>query len=207
MTLMPSFDSQLFKGIAETVYSQGYCVLENALPHDLAISLLARVKKIKPNDFKEAGVGRKDEYGKHEDIRQDQIFWIDGVCDTEKTWLEWASQLRQAINQHLFLGLFSYESHFAHYKKGEFYKKHMDAFRGQSNRKLSTVIYLNPEWDSRDGGELLIYNEKSDQVIERVVPRLGTLVVFLSEVFPHEVLPATQDRYSIAGWFRVNEGL
>lgn len=33
---------------------------------------------------------------------------------------------------------------------------------------------------------------------------LGTLVVFLSEEFEHEVLPAKRDRYSIAGWFRVN---
>jgi SM-20-related protein len=30
------------------------------------------------------------------------------------------------------------------------------------------------------------------------------LVVFLSEEFPHEVLPTATDRYSIAGWFRVN---
>ncbi|MFL0800128.1 MAG: 2OG-Fe(II) oxygenase [Agarilytica sp.] len=204
---MSSFDSQLFSGIAEKVYSQGYCVIENALPNELAISLLERVKNLEPNSFKDAGVGRKNEYAKHEDIRQDQIFWIDGICETEKSWLEWTSLLQQAINQQLFLGLFSYESHFAHYKKGEFYKKHVDAFRGQSNRKLSTVTYLNPEWDSGDGGELLIYSEQGDQVIEKVMPHLGTLVVFLSEVFPHEVLPATQDRFSIAGWFRVNEGL
>jgi len=37
-----------------------------------------------------------------------------------------------------------------------------------------------------------------------VLPQLGTLVVFLSEEFPHEVLAAQRDRYSIAGWFRVN---
>jgi SM-20-related protein len=30
------------------------------------------------------------------------------------------------------------------------------------------------------------------------------VVIFLSERIPHEVLPATRDRYSIAGWFRVN---
>ncbi len=207
LMLMSSFDPKIFKGIAEAIYSQGYCVLENAVPDELALGLLAWVKNLKQHDFKDAGVGRKSEYAQHEDIRQDRIFWIDGVCETEKSWLEWTSLLQQAVNQQLFLGLFSFESHFAHYQKGEFYKKHVDAFRGQSNRKLSTVTYLNPEWDSRDGGELLIYDEKSGRVIEKVVPRLGTLVVFLSEEFPHEVLPATQDRYSIAGWFRVNEGV
>jgi SM-20-related protein len=44
-------------------------------------------------------------------------------------------------------------------------------------------------------------------VIEKVVPQMGTLVVFLSERFPHEVLPAHADRYSIAGWFRVNTSI
>jgi SM-20-related protein len=37
----------------------------------------------------------------------------------------------------------------------------------------------------------------------RVAPECGKLVIFLSEDFPHEVLPATQLRQSIAGWFRI----
>jgi hypothetical protein len=32
--------------------------------------------------------------------------------------------------------------------------------------------------------------------------RGGTLVVFLSDRFPHEVLPARRERLSLAGWFR-----
>ena len=28
-----------------------------------------------------------------------------------------------------------------------------------------------------------------------------------SKEFPHEVLPANRDRYSVAGWFRVNTSL
>jgi SM-20-related protein len=39
-----------------------------------------------------------------------------------------------------------------------------------------------------------------------VAPRAGTLVCFLSERIPHEVLAAHVDRISIAGWFRRNEG-
>jgi SM-20-related protein len=38
----------------------------------------------------------------------------------------------------------------------------------------------------------------------KVTPLMGTLVLFLSEDFPHEVLPATRDRYAIAGWYRIN---
>jgi Predicted proline hydroxylase len=47
----------------------------------------------------------------------------------------------------------------------------------------------------------------SEEVVEKVVPQMGTLAVFLSERFPHEVLPARADRYSIAGWFRVNTSI
>lgn len=38
----------------------------------------------------------------------------------------------------------------------------------------------------------------------KIVPLHETFVVFLSQEFPHEVLPANRDRYSIAGWFQAN---
>ena len=66
------------------------------------------------------------------------------------------------------------------------------------------VVYLNPGWQPTDGGELVIYQDDADQKGIRVTPAFATAVVFLSEEFPHEVLPAQRDRYSIAGWFRVN---
>jgi SM-20-related protein len=101
--------------------------------------------------------------------------------------------------------LFSFESHFAHYAPGDYYKRHYDAFKGEANRILSIVTYLNPGWMQSDGGELVIYRDDQDREGIRVVPLHGTIVVFLSALFPHEVLPAERDRYSVAGWFRVNE--
>jgi SM-20-related protein len=108
------------------------------------------------------------------------------------------------LNRRLFLGLFSFESHFSHYGKGDFYKKHQDAFKGKSNRKLSLVTYLNRHWQDSNGGELVIYTKNVSQPTIRVEPKFGTVVLFLSEDFPHEVLPCSADRYSVAGWFRVN---
>lgn len=105
------------------------------------------------------------------------------------------------------MGLFDYEAHFAHYQPGAFYRRHLDAFRGRTNRVLTTLLYLNPDWQPGDGGELLLYPEQGEGVLERVSPRAGTLVIFLSARFPHEVLPAQADRYSIAGWFRVNNSI
>ena len=102
------------------------------------------------------------------------------------------------------LGLYSFESHFAVYQPGAFYKRHLDAFKGQANRVLSLVTYLNPDWQEADGGQLVIYTSEEDKTGIRVLPKFGTVVVFLSEEFPHEVLPATRSRSSIAGWYRVN---
>ena len=94
-------------------------------------------------------------------------------------------QLRSEVNRQFFMGLFDYECHYAKYQAGDFYKKHLDAFKGRSNRVLTTVCYLN---SPSVGGELVIYAEDSTTVLARVSPKAGTLVVFESERFPHEVL-------------------
>jgi SM-20-related protein len=60
------------------------------------------------------------------------------------------------------------------------------------------VCYLN---SVPLGGELVIYDEQ-DQFLLQVQPSQGSLVMFESERFPHEVKPAQDVRYSIAGWFR-----
>lgn len=72
---------------------------------------------------------------------------------------------------------------------------------------LSVITYLNPAWLPTDGGELVIYNDDKDRDGIKVVPLYGTLVIFLSEEFPHEVLPSSRDRHSVAGWFRVNTSI
>ena len=72
---------------------------------------------------------------------------------------------------------------------------------------LSVVTYLNDEWQTTDGGELALYANDQDNTGVRVLPEKGTIVIFLSEVFPHEVLTAKRERHSVAGWFRLNTSL
>jgi SM-20-related protein len=194
----------VFANIADDLQQHGYSIQTHALPAALTRALLAHLQQQDTHHFTAAGIGRGQQHNLDPVVRQDRICWIDGRNAAEQQWLDWAEQLKLALNQRLFLGLFSYESHFAHYPPGAFYKKHRDAFRGETNRVLSTVAYLNPDWQTGDGGELLIYHPQDDTILARVAPQLATLVVFLSEEFPHEVLPARRDRHSIAGWFRVN---
>ncbi len=191
----------LLNKIAQDLILTGISITENALPTPLCESLVQHLQFINHQQFKDAGIGRGNNYVQEKTIRKDQICWITGESDAEIAWLDWAGELQLYINQHLFLGLTVFESHFAHYRIGDSYVRHSDAFIGQKGRRLTLVVYLNHDWNSKDNGELVIYMDDQDQEGVRVLPKMGTVVVFLSEEFSHEVLPTHRDRYSIAGWF------
>jgi SM-20-related protein len=194
----------LFAKVATDLIDKGYSIQPFALPMDLSNNLATQVSSMSQQLFVEAGIGRLSKHMQNDFVRRDEICWISGDSDAGAQWLEWTGILRTYLNQHLFLGLFSFESHFSHYAAGSFYKRHLDAFKWEANRILSVVAYLNPNWQIGDGGELVLYKDEFDTQGLKVIPALGTLAIFLSEEFPHEVLPAKRDRYSIAGWYRIN---
>lgn len=200
----PQVESHLFEAIAQNLLLQGYSVHPGALPEALTQALYQHLQQMPRQKFDPAGIGRDRQHTRSDAVRKDEICWITGESTAGQHWLQWAAALQTYLNRRLFLGLFSFESHFAHYGPGDFYRRHVDAFRGETNRTLSLVVYLNPDWQECDGGELVLYRDEDDHTGIRVIPSLGTVVTFLSEEFPHEVLPARGDRYSIAGWFRVN---
>ena len=212
-TEIPGDESLLFESISNDLVAKGYSVNPYALPEKLTTLLLQHVSELSEDDFKQAGIGRAKDHVINSFVRTDEICWITGNSEAGGAWLSWTQSLQTFLNKRLFLGLFSFESHFAHYAKGDFYKKHKDAFIGEGNRVLSVVVYLNKRWSAADGGELVLYNKdvSTSPVIDHskttVIPNFGTVVVFLSEEFPHEVLPAKRDRYSIAGWFRLNNSI
>ncbi|GAB1257388.1 2OG-Fe(II) oxygenase [Aurantivibrio plasticivorans] len=197
-------DGDIFTRIIKSIEKQGYIVLDNAFPEEVLSRLFVYLKDINKDEFHPAGVGRANGFQINEFTRRDRICWLEKGPDETQSYFEWIETLRQRINRDLFLGLFDYECHFAHYPKGAFYKKHVDAFKGQSNRRLSTILYLNPQWNVKDGGELAMYQPSVAEPFINVEPVWGRVVIFLSEVFPHEVLPASRSRYSLTGWYRVN---
>lgn len=194
----------LFEQIAHDIQEKGFSINPCALPPALTENLYQHVVHMNNAEFEVAGIGRANEHNLNEFVRRDEICWINGDSDAGLQWLQWASELQIFLNRRLFLGLFSFESHFSIYGKQDFYKRHRDAFVGESNRVLSIVVYLNHQWTNQDGGELVLYKDDHDMEGSRVLPTFGTVAVFLSEEFPHEVLPAQRERLSIAGWFRVN---
>lgn len=197
----------LLDDLAEALVRDGYRILPLHLPSDLTDRLWQELQDLPDNELKVAGIGRQDDFQLNRDIRRDKIHWFTGETATQKDFLDWMEQLRAGLNCRLFLGLFDYESHFASYGPGAFYKKHLDAFKSlsnplQANRVLSTVLYLNRDWQPGDGGELLLFNDDDTHLLETVTPDYGKLIIFLSERFPHEVAVARRERQSIAGWFR-----
>ena len=190
--------------IAEALVDQGFIVLTQALDEELIAGLSAEACSMQSAAFTAAGTGRENLQQHDTRVRSDKISWLQANSQASRLYLDFAEQLRHGLNHRLFLGLFDYECHYARYEPGDFYAKHRDAFAGRRNRLLSSVLYLNRDWQRDAGGELMLYAEDATTLLRRVEPEYNTLVLFLSERFPHEVLPARRMRYSVTGWFRVN---
>jgi len=190
--------------IIENIAEQGYVVIEQFInPQEIA-PLVAQAKILYG-----AGEMHKAKTGitkvENATLRGDFIHWIEEsqASKAEMFYLSAMAELQQAINQAFFLGLFEIESHFAIYPPGAGYQKHLDQFIGKEERKVSCILYLNDNWHADDGGQLRMYlDKKEDKRFIDITPQAGTLVVFLSSDFFHEVLPAKRERMSITGWFR-----
>ena len=202
ITLKNNFRATM-DSILDNIHEHGYAVIEDAFPEGIIEELLNDCLENQP-EFKPAGIGRQQDSQLNAQIRKDKTLWLTGNSPAQAGFMALMGDLRLEVNRNFFLGLFDYECHYAKYEIGDFYLKHLDAFKGKSNRVFTTVCYLNTP-DA--GGELLVYAQDSDDVIARVAPKAGTLVVFESERFPHEVLAAESARYSIAGWFRMNNSM
>jgi len=210
----PDFDPAALARIVADLLHRGWVVIDQAVPPAIVEQLRRQAERVDDTAFTTAGVGRDDDWRRADSVRRDRVYWLDPDTAPTRWYFSWIESLRLGLNRGLFLGLFDYECHLAWYEPGAFYSTHVDAFRGDDNRKISTVLYLNENWEPSDGGELVLYapiGEDADfdpaaprSVAAIIAPTGGTLVCFLSEEVPHEVLDARADRHSIAGWFRVN---
>ncbi|WP_397454070.1 2OG-Fe(II) oxygenase [Pseudomonas sp. NA-150] len=188
--------------IVDDLATHGWSQQTIFLPEALTLVLAAECRKRSDEGgLSPASVGRGSSQQVREAVRGDRIQWLEpGESEACDQYLGLMDSLRQALNQGLFLGLEDFESHFAFYPPGAFYRKHVDRFRDDDRRIVSSVLYLNPAWHPEHGGELRMYLK--DGVEHDVQPVGGSLVVFLSSDIPHEVLPAHRDRLSLTGWYR-----
>ena len=134
--------------------------------------------------------------------RGDSTHWFvdDAMSAPQQAFAGRIDALRLALNRELMLGLVDCESHYAVYRPGARYARHLDRLRHSDARVVSAVFYLNEDWREADGGALRLY--MPDGSSRDVYPHAGNLLLFLSAQFEHEVLPAVRDRMSIACWMR-----
>ncbi len=192
----------LYPQIIDALVKDGYIIITDALDPQLATNL--KQFALDETNYKQAGISSNSDLHLDKNKRRDKIQWLSDNEVSQSEFLAFSNTLKEKLNRELYLGINYYESHFAIYGEGDFYETHMDAFKHSKNRVVTTVYYLNDDWDEKDGGELIIYDENNN-FLTKVVPHANTLIVFLSDKFPHEVKPAKKKRYSIAGWFRVDK--
>ncbi len=198
---MQQSQKMLEKIIAE-LQQQGWSVQKNFIPADLVKQLNETLQSLRQQGkLQQAGIGRRADYHIEQSIRSDQISWFeDELNPAQQQYMKLMEQLKQAVNQHFFLGLFELEVHFALYAPSAYYKRHLDQHRDQDTRQLTIITYLNENWLAEDGGALQLYLP-GEQTI-KVLPEAGTFVCFFSAEYEHEVLPAKRERASLTGWFR-----
>lgn len=202
------------------ITEHGFCVMDNFISQTTALALSSEINLLHDSaQMHEAGTGQTL-ISINKQLRGDSIYWLDeaDASIAQQLYFGQMEALRIGLNQHLYLGLFALESHLALYPIGASYKKHIDRFKSSNNshkidasvRQISCVLYLNQDWLEEDGGHLRLYVNPVDATIDtpakaalaiNISPVGGRLVIFLSDTFYHEVLPAIRDRRSLTGWF------
>jgi SM-20-related protein len=191
---------------AAAVTNRGYAVVPRFLPARNVAALREEcLSRWRAGELGRAGIGRAAGQQRRTEIRGDHILWLDEASGTPPVaaYLGALERLRRAMNESLLLGLFEFEGHFAVYPPGTFYRRHLDRFSDDDARVLTCILYLNDDWVPEDGGQLRVHFDAAEPPAScDVLPSGGTLVMFLSADFPHEVLPARRERMAITGWFR-----
>ncbi len=187
----------------EALVHSGYYIFDNFLSEYDYLELESQVQSLdKTNNFRPAKIGQSVDTKLHPLIRTDSICWLNESSQSPAlaSFHMGIHVIKQHLNRTLFLGIEQFECHYAIYKPGQFYKKHIDQFQNNQDRRISCVYYLNKIWQPRYGGELCIYNSEQE-CMASIFPLANRLVCFDSSLL-HEVLPTKHIRYSIAGWFK-----
>lgn len=172
------------------------------LTEELANGLRLHVLKLQMAGLlNAAGTGNREKKAIHEEIRKDKIYWLDKTNHNsfEQEFLLLADEFIACLNQSCYTGINACEFHFAVYDTNSFYKRHLDQFRNDGNRKFSLITYLNTEWTEADGGQLHIYHGEHT---EKVLPHSRTAVFFKSDELEHEVMVTHRQRLSVTGWLK-----
>lgn len=176
------------------------CVIaDNFISKEMFRSIMEFFLEKEQNDqLKKAGIGSSGEFQLNASIRGDFIYWLERERDKKlELFFGLMDELIESLKRHCFMSLSGSEFHIAKYPEGSHYDKHLDQFSERSNRQITVLIYLNEDWKKGDGGELKIYKDDKEILVEPIAKRL---LLFKSDTVEHEVLTTNVPRYSLTGW-------
>ena len=193
-----------FEKIILGLIDNNYGCCDDFISKDTSIGLRNNLNRLnKSGEMHQAGIGNKDDHQKNKSIRGDKIKWMtdNSVDEFEAIVQKKIGNFIEHLNTTCFTSINQFESHYASYERESFYKRHLDQFKNDDQRKYSLILYLNEDWTDEDGGILSLYPKDAAQI--DIAPMEGRMVFFRSDEMEHEVHPSlTRSRISIAGWLK-----
>lgn len=186
----------------QTLGDGGALVFDSVLGLEAATDTFNSVLKLAADgQLRRAGIGRSGNLRQDEAIRQDLITWVDETNTNEFARVTALFEgVRAAANETCWMGLKRFDTQIALYSgDGAQYDRHRDAFHGKSSRTLTAIYYPNIHWEPAHGGQLRVFF--SEDNVEDIDPVADRLVVFLSEILDHQVLPTFAPRAALTAWF------
>ncbi|GAB2540030.1 2OG-Fe(II) oxygenase [Rhodanobacter koreensis] len=192
--------SHEFSGVTNALATDGWCVVPDLLSITQTQALVSECRAM--HEAQQLTPARVGAARTATPLRGDSTHWFQAGAMSlpQQAFTDRLDALRLALNRQLMLGLVECESHYAVYPPGAGYTRHIDRLRDSDARVVSAVFYLNEDWQVANGGALRLYLDGGSH--RDIYPYAGSLLLFLSAQFEHEVLPATRDRMSIACWMR-----
>jgi SM-20-related protein len=200
---MNEIDTNLIPQIIEDLSQQSYAIAKGFVKENCILKLRTELDELSElGQLQKAGIGQGSDFQIQNQIRGDQIYWLDtqNLTPAQTQVFAQLTDLKTELNRNFYLGINNLEFHLALYPSGGHYDKHLDSFRNSDSRKVSFILYLNANWQPEFGGQLRIY--LSDEKFVDIEPESGTLACFFSQEVWHEVRPTSQTRRSLTGWFR-----
>jgi SM-20-related protein len=191
-----------FESLINSYITNKVGISEDFLSKELCQNLALHLMQLNAADLlKNAAIGNDIKTVQNNLIRSDKIHWLDKSNNNEfeDAFLIKIDAFVAYLNKSCYTNIKSYEFHYSLYEKGSFYKPHFDQFENDNQRQFSMISYLNPNWQTKDGGELHIYQKNNNQIIS---PNESKTVFFKSDELKHEVLVTNEQRLSVTGWLK-----
>ncbi|HSF56416.1 MAG TPA: 2OG-Fe(II) oxygenase, partial [Algoriphagus sp.] len=140
---------ELLDHISAEIYQKSYVIVDNFVDEHFRKALLSeQIDLVNQGKFRHAAVGKGGQKQVRTEIRSDKVLWMDAeeLSPIQAAYWQKIEEIRKVLNQRCFLGLRSFEGHFARYPVGSFYKRHLDQFHAVPHRVVTLILYLNDSW-------------------------------------------------------------